>query len=961
MQAVMWDPKYTATAASNDADIVNLNVDVTFSGATITIDDDRGGDALAGWKISVTSGEDAVEGDNVPEELDEDGMAAFTATVGADDLPVSYTFAVAADQADAMDGGENYEGSDVEYEHNGLSLAATMDAGMIEVNYTTQTLKVYVHHERDQVKGYTGNILGGDERMSDMIDVDIRYIDDSGRSRAFTSADSVDSDDGENAAGVYTFSNVPADEKVIVQAEEAAEGIMLLDSNGHSDELATFRNMKENGVTGGAFGDMGGYSHTVTLCPLEAVDPTAQDHGECGSFAYVSIHNVSGLVWKRQVVANAVDVNDDSFTVHDEDDPVFVPGITVNLDPVDGKNLAGDFETYTSAEEDDDDTEDIDETHQFDFGEIAAGVYAPSVSDGWRVRLGGKATEDMVGNALNPLDGDEALDVTPATGIVYGYVRDVEEFPVAEVTVTVNGVAAETDVHGRYIAEGISPQTRTISRVTHRNSFFVETDHEGSGTTRAIIAFVANSPVRQDIELSGKGNQALISGTVTASGSGAPVAGAEILVDGEAPNNKATRGVTAGKLVTDADGFYTAEIDAKDIGESATVTVQRAGMSFVPAEQVVPAHGGADIKGIDFTGFVHATITGRVKNPDGNAMGGVSVTATNVVADAAGDDVSSTTNARGTFVLSVPFGAYDIEASADDHTFKYPNDNQRVSVAPGQTLDFGDIQAMSPGARNLSASRARMEDDDATEDVDESERYTGTINVSFIDSSEDVPDGYEEADYQIQTNTTGEDADWTDVTGTAVQDDGADIPGRFTIPSASDGDFMVRVVATAIATNGGDPLVLESAPATVDAINPAASGVSARRQAAEDSEEAAADGDFIHVSWSAVTNANSAFRVVAQVSPASTGGSAVWVVLNQSAITGDARMSTREFNDTFSAGLNVATATGTGSSVTVTAAEINAAIMVAVESVQGDASEDNEWKRSAADELAAKPAADNGG
>ena len=35
-QAVMWDPKYTATAASNDADIVNLNVDVTVGGATIT-------------------------------------------------------------------------------------------------------------------------------------------------------------------------------------------------------------------------------------------------------------------------------------------------------------------------------------------------------------------------------------------------------------------------------------------------------------------------------------------------------------------------------------------------------------------------------------------------------------------------------------------------------------------------------------------------------------------------------------------------------------------------------------------------------------------------------------------------------------------------------------------------------------------------------------------------------------
>ena len=37
---------------------------------------------------------------------------------------------------------------------------------MMEVAYKTQTLKVYVHNERDQVMGYTGNILGGDVRMS---------------------------------------------------------------------------------------------------------------------------------------------------------------------------------------------------------------------------------------------------------------------------------------------------------------------------------------------------------------------------------------------------------------------------------------------------------------------------------------------------------------------------------------------------------------------------------------------------------------------------------------------------------------------------------------------------------------------------------------------------------------------------------------------------------------------------
>ena len=249
-QAVTWDQQKTAHDASNDGDIVNLNVDATFSGATITTES-GGGDALAGWAVDVTSGEDAVEGDDVPEALDADGMASFTATVGVDDLPASYTFAVDADQTVQGRRGQRagrrrelQTGPMSTTTHTGLKLAATMEAGLIEVRYTTQTLIAYVHHERDQVKGYTGNILGGDARMSEMIDVSLRYIDDSGRSRAFTSADSVDMDEGTGAnAGVYTFSNVPADERVIVQAEEDADavGIMLLDKGEHSDELSTYR------------------------------------------------------------------------------------------------------------------------------------------------------------------------------------------------------------------------------------------------------------------------------------------------------------------------------------------------------------------------------------------------------------------------------------------------------------------------------------------------------------------------------------------------------------------------------------------------------------------------------------------------------------------------------------------------------------------------------------------------
>ena len=159
MTAVSWNPQLPATVGANANDIVNLNVDVTVSGATITTEY-GGGDALAGWAISVMMGDSAAAG--APEALDDDGNAAFTTTV--ESVPASFTFAVDTVQDDTLDGGEAFGGTASEYTHTGLSLAGTVAADMIEVAYTTQTLKVYVHEERDQVMGYTGNVLGGDRR-----------------------------------------------------------------------------------------------------------------------------------------------------------------------------------------------------------------------------------------------------------------------------------------------------------------------------------------------------------------------------------------------------------------------------------------------------------------------------------------------------------------------------------------------------------------------------------------------------------------------------------------------------------------------------------------------------------------------------------------------------------------------------------------------------------------------------
>ena len=112
---------------------------------------------------------------------------------------------------------------------------------------------------------------------------------------------------------------------------------------------------------------MGGFGHTVALCPLEEVEPTGQDFGDCASFGVVSLHDVSGLVWKRSVAASGT-----GFTVTD---PTFEPGVEVSLDPVDGKNLAGVGGDFTTTSKSDDKTTPFNETHQFAFDDMAAGSY----------------------------------------------------------------------------------------------------------------------------------------------------------------------------------------------------------------------------------------------------------------------------------------------------------------------------------------------------------------------------------------------------------------------------------------------------------------------------------------------------------------------------------------------------------------------------------------------------------
>ena len=609
MTEVSWDPQMFATSGANSNDIVNLNVDVSISGATVSTDY-GGGEELAGWAINVMMGDAAVDG--APTMLGDDGSVPFTTTV--ESVPASFTFTAADDQDDDLDGGEMYEASGGGYTHTGLSLAGTMDADPIVVTYTTQTLKVYVHHELDQVRGYTGNVGHQDERMSGLVDLEIRQA--SGSDGRFTSPISNDDWDAransDDDDGVYTFSHLPADMDIVVRAN-ATDGYMLLDKQ----ELDAYRNMDENGVEGGSFGAMGGWGHTVALCPLEKIEPTGQNFGDCASFGVVKTHNVSGLVWKRDVAASGT-----GFKITD---PKFVSGIEVTLDPVEGKNLAGTGRDFTTASKDDATTTDVNETHQFAFDAMAAGAYELGLPDGWRARLGAKGSDDMVDDALSPLASDVALDITPKTTSLYGFVRDQAGFGLKAVAVDVNGQTVTTDDLGRYIAKDIASDGGKIN---------VSIARDGYPTTKESTAFAANMPTELNIELSGANNTVAITGTVTESGTGAGIKGVEIRVDNKAPLN-----ASGGKLTTGDDGTYTALVVTQPNNDPlVTVSPRKAGYHFVPASSPVAAIAGAN-PSANFTGYEATEIVGRVTAPGGGMpLAEVTVTA---YSDAVGTDCDS--------------------------------------------------------------------------------------------------------------------------------------------------------------------------------------------------------------------------------------------------------------------------------------------------------------------------------
>ncbi len=742
MQMVQWDAQSPEHQAENSQHVLNLNATFPFEGKTITTEL-GGGVALGEWAINVTHGDDHETVEGAPSALDADGKGTVEmSAAGVADLPMTYYVALADDQHDDRDGGEAYITTDTMVAtHTGLSANSTMETGTLEARYTTAKIEVYVHREVDQARGYTGGVAGSgrDVRASNVLDLNVRHIV-AGRPRILPEEQEEKWSRPENndgsvkytspISGKVVFTGVPTQYDVVVQASKKNVGdntIIVLDADEFGiAEIATYTALEENGVKGGAFGEQGGFHHTVELCPLEGREPTGQDFGRCGSFAYANTHAVTGQLWRNTVVASS---SNDGFvvTTNRNRTNAFVRGSEVSVSPLVGQNLAGEANGFTAAASDNRNTPDIDERWQFDFGRMAEGIYTVTVPDGWAASTG---TRMRLHEATN-------IVVTPATGTLYGrVVRADNKAPVGDATVVVNGQEVTTDRFGRYIVHGYGRFQSIRRGNTYLNAtvsadgfrtWYNNPNVSGSTVcdaqglprgcwTNRLPQFAANSPVSpaNDIELSGAPEFTWINGTVRTP-AGDPVAGAEIQVryattiaatltsaDFEAPLNansrvqnfrpRARRINNAWYVLrTGADGTFRAQVQAGTPTEPQPVriSVLQAGSTLIPYD----GFGHLAIVGTEisasFTAFTNPTIEGTVWGPDGRPLKDVTVTVGSSHPDRPdGQATAYTTGATGIFIVNASSFADNITVTPERRGYNINPASWTGRVTQGQTLDL---------------------------------------------------------------------------------------------------------------------------------------------------------------------------------------------------------------------------------------------------------------------------------
>ncbi len=305
--------------------VLSTRAVLEFAVENLSNDGESGGDAMPGWTAYVWH--DAMDADTLAPAIDTlpsgatDGMVKMTydgmkpgdtrhirlagpPEVSAESQPNSVTkgesFKLTATKG--KDGGLRTKALDkvstttetpfLTYTHDGLSVPATkMDVGTMAVTFTTQTLTVGVHHERDNIAGFT-NVAPGDVRPTD---------DDLGAARAdatlqLSMRDSrtgypVPLDDGDGGetnmpkkpaygTGLATWTKLDSDINLIVEAEfeNNLKGVT-------PDRLNVFDLTTEGTETKGSFGSDGGLVPVVMFCPQTVTDGPAYSD-DCSTFGY---------------------------------------------------------------------------------------------------------------------------------------------------------------------------------------------------------------------------------------------------------------------------------------------------------------------------------------------------------------------------------------------------------------------------------------------------------------------------------------------------------------------------------------------------------------------------------------------------------------------------------------------------------------------------------------------------
>ena len=736
-QAVMWEPKSpTGEVVTNTADIVNLKADLTFSGKTVMTDAGFGGKYLAGWAIDITmmdedgnmvAVEDAAEELGDGEEADS-GMAAFMSMAGsADDLPMTYYFAIDPDSAqdDDFDGGEMFmvtpmptddamaDGAMLKYVHDGLSLAGETDLGTLEVKYTTQTLKVAVHQERDQVSGYTGNILDGDNRPTARvittsghpdryydrgITLQIRHIGADGRSHLI---DGYKNPSRNPYQGGVTFANVPADLDIVVKATIDPDRKIIND-----DEAQTYRDFESAMIMKGAFGENGGENHTVEACPESAAEPYQDFVESCSTFAYVWVRDIMGRATARTVERDAGSAG---FAIKVDS----VAGIEVDVTPRDTKNVQAEaFGATTLAENDN--TVTVKELGSYTIRNVGDGHYRVSVTSGWRP-LGtawcgfrcitpGVDEQAVASSARGPnaaTPADITIDVVPNSVYLYGTITDQGGQPLDGVEVNVGSKTVTTDPDGRYILADL-PHAHTFITVT-KPGYAVTTpaltdDARENGYSRyRDLRGADNTPAMQDFVLTEQDPMGIVKGTVTHAQSGAPLANVIITAQ---TGTGAVRQDT-----TDADGAYELSVVAGAVDNLlSTVTPARRGMFFTHNWTGTVVAGSTNLA--NFQGLEESVITGRVVNTAGVGVPDITITlGGGIPGFTLPPPVMTASN--GTYRFSVPWGGYTITPTAPatrpEYTFDRASDV--VGVGSAERRNVRDFVVSSFRPRNTAANR----------------------------------------------------------------------------------------------------------------------------------------------------------------------------------------------------------------------------------------------------------------